>query len=343
MSIQDSVLDFRSDTLTKPTEGMRQAMRNAEVGDDVFSEDPTVNQLEKKIAELFRREASLLVPSGTMANLIGLALHCQRGDEVIMERRTHSFSYETGGGSALLGIFFNVLDNADGILEPQQVEAVIRPENVHQPISRLLVVENTVNRAGGLIIGIEQMKALRNMCLDNKLSFHMDGARIWHTSVATKTPLSAYAEQVDTLSCCLSKGLGCPIGSMVIGDSATIKKARWLRKMLGGGMRQAGVIAACGLYALKHHIERLEDDHQTARELAYGLRKVMSESYRIQEPQSNILLVHTNSKATTATTIQEWSKVGILALAISDTCIRLVTHLDLPPGSVKEAVNRITR
>jgi threonine aldolase len=320
---------------------MREAMAGAKVGDDVWREDPTVNDLERKVAELFGREASLFVPSGTMANLIGLALHCERGDEVIMERRTHSFAHEVGGGAALLGILFNVLDSQDGILTTEAVTAAIRHEDVHSPISRLLIVENTINLAGGLIVPLERIQEFRNLTEKCSMRLHMDGARIWHASVATGIALSDYARDVDTLSCCLSKGMGCPVGSMVIGDAAWIDKARWLRKMLGGGMRQAGVLAACGLYALEHNMERLVDDHQAASDLAEGLRGCLDERYRVQEPDTNILLVHTDSSATTQDTLDRWKQLGILALPLTDTTIRVVTHLDLPPGAAKEAVRRI--
>lgn len=338
-------VDLRSDTVTLPTTAMRQAMFDALLGDDVYGEDPTINRLEALAAERLGKEAALFVPSGTMANLVCLLAHCARGDEVIMGDSAHTFLFEAGSSAAVGGIHPSTLPNQpDGTLELRAVEAAIRdPKNDHYPRSRLICLENSHNRCGGAVLAPAYMAQVRELADRHGLAIHLDGARIFNAAAALDVGVSALAHDADSVSFCLSKGLAAPVGSLVCGSSRLVQRARRQRKMLGGGMRQAGVIAACGLYALKHHIERLEDDHQTARELAYGLRKVMSESYRIQEPQSNILLVHTNSKATTATTIQEWSKVGILALAISDTCIRLVTHLDLPPGSVKEAVNRITR
>ncbi len=340
MSIRDQIIDFRSDTFTKPTQGMRKAMSEAEVGDDVFGEDPTVARLENTIAGLFNRQASLLVPSGTMANLIAMAVHCSRGDEVILERRTHSFSYETGGGAALLGILFQAIDNPEGVLNPEQVNAVIRPKNIHQPISRLVVIENTVNIAGGIIVDIEKIHTFSDLCKENRLKLHMDGARIWHASVATGTSLSDYAARVDTLSCCLSKGLGCPVGSMLVGDADTIEKARWYRKMLGGAMRQAGIIAACGLYALEHHIERLASDHESACRLADGLDSLLGDRFEIQAPETNMVLVHTPAN-NSPPIIANWKKIGVLALPISDTCIRLVTHMDTPIETVEETLRRI--
>ncbi len=343
MSLENVRLDFRSDTFTKPTAGMREAMAKAEVGDDVFREDPTVKELEERIAEIFSREASMLVPSGTMANLIGIALHCQRGDEVIMERRTHSFAHEVGGGAALLGVLFNVLDSLDGIITPEQVQGVIRHRDVHEPISRLVVLENTINLAGGRVVPLEHIQSFHQLTRERDMRVHMDGARIWNASVAGGTPLPEYARAVDTLSCCLSKGMGCPVGSLVIGDSADIERARWYRKMLGGGMRQAGVLAACGLYAIEHNLPRLEDDHAQAAELAAGLRRVLDGRHRVQEPETNILMVHTDGQATTEETLTTWYRLGIMALPLSDTMIRLVTHIDVPPGGVAEAIRRLEK
>jgi len=343
MSLENAALVFRSDTFTKPSAGMREAMARAEVGDDVFREDPTVKELEERIADLFGREASMLVPSGTMANLIGIALHCQRGDEVIMERRTHSFAHEVGGGAALLGVLFNVLDSTDGIITPEQVRGVIRHRDVHEPISRLVVLENMINLAGGRVVPLEHIQSFHQLTRERGMRVHMDGARIWNASVAGGTPLPEYAGAVDTLSCCLSKGMGCPVGSLVIGDGADIERARWYRKMLGGGMRQAGVLAACGLYAIEHNLPRLEDDHAQAAELAAGLRRVLDGRHRVQEPETNILMVHTDGQATTEETLTTWYRLGIMALPLSDTMIRLVTHIDVPPGGAAEAIRRLEK
>ncbi|MFC1654714.1 low-specificity L-threonine aldolase, partial [Myxococcota bacterium] len=331
MSLDEVVLDFRSDTFTKPTAAMREALATAEVGDDVFEEDPTVKRLEEKTAGLFGREAALFVPSGTMANLIGLALHCERGHEVIMERRTHSFAHEVGGGAALLGVVFNTLDSPDGILTIEQVQAAIRSENVHHPVSRLVILENTINLAGGRVVPMDRIRQFREMTLKRNMRLHMDGARIWNASIASGVSFHDYASTVDTLSCCLSKGLGCPVGSLVIGDKSQMDKARWLRKMLGGGMRQAGILAACGLYALDNHIYRLKDDHQQAQDLAAGLKNILDDRYQVQPPETNILLIRTDSEETTTSTLSAWAKINVLALPLNPTTIRLVTHLDIPP------------
>lgn len=343
MSLEEATLDFRSDTITRPSPGMRRAMAAAEVGDDVFREDPTVRELEERVAGLFGREASLFVPSGTMANLIGIALHCGRGDEVIMERRTHSFAHEVGGGAALLGVLFHVLDSPDGILSPDQVRAVIRHRDVHEPVSRLVVLENTVNLAGGRVVSLDRVQAFRRLTRERGMRLHMDGARIWNASAASGTPLAEYAGAVDTLSCCLSKGLGCPVGSLVIGDAEHADRARWYRKMLGGGMRQAGVLAACGLYALEHNLPRLREDHEQAAVLARGLSRLLDGRHRVQEPETNIVMVHTDSQPTTLETFTAWHRLGILSLPLSDTMLRLVTNLDLPPGGAAEAVRRIEK
>jgi threonine aldolase len=337
MSNKRSILDFRSDTITKPTPAMRKVMAEAEVGDDVWEEDPTVNRLEKKVADLFEREASLFVPSGTMANLIGLALHCERGDECIMERRTHSFSHEVGGGAALLGVIFNVLDSQDGMLTPEQVKQAIRPKDVHEPISKLIVVENSVNLAGGRVVSMQRLESMRGLADENRMRLHMDGARVFNAAVASGSKVADYAKVVDTLSFCLSKGLGCPVGSVVIGDHDIIQRARWYRKMLGGGMRQAGVLAACGIYALDNNIERLADDHSMAKQLADSLRAGLDKRHTVQEPETNILLIHTDQPSTTTATLQSWESLGILGLPLADRTIRLVTHLDLP----KDAANQV--
>ncbi len=343
MNSSEQVLDFRSDTFTKPGDGMRQAMAQAHVGDDVFGEDPTVVELEHRTAEMFGRQAALFVPSGTMANLIGLALHCQRGHEVILERRTHSFAHEVGGGSALLGVLFHQLDNPQGYLSISDIKQALRPIDIHAPISRLLVVENTANLCGGKIVPIDHLRGLRRFTQEKGLKLHLDGARIWNASVKSGVALSEWGQEADSLSCCLSKGLGCPVGSLIIGDEEDMQRARWLRKMLGGGMRQAGVLAACGLYALDHHIDRLVEDHAMASELAEGLSQILDDRFHVERPDTNILIINTDSAESTDATVTAWKKAGILCLGLGDTTIRLVTHLDLPKNAAAEALQRIRK
>jgi len=233
------------------------------------------------------------------------------------------------------------LDSPDGILTEEQVRAAVRPRDVHEPISRLLVQENTVNLAGGRVVSLEQLHALRRVAQENRMRLHMDGARIWNAAAASGEPLAEYGRAVDTLSCCLSKGLGCPVGSLVVGSAADMDEARRYRKMLGGGMRQAGILAACGLYALEHNLPRLRESHEQASELARGLGRVLDERFRVQEPETNILLVHTESKLVTEAAFAVWHELGVRTLPLSDTVIRLVTHLDLPAGAAAEAVRRI--
>jgi threonine aldolase len=336
-------LDFRSDTFTQPGPGMRRAMAAAAVGDDVFGEDPTVTALEQRVAALFGRQAALFVPSGTMANLIGLALHCGRGDEVILERRTHSFAHEVGGGAALLGILFQVLDSPGGYLLPEQVAAAIRQRDVHQPISRLVVVENTANISGGKVMPLESLRAMRRLCSERGLRLHLDGARIWHAAVATGVGLDIWAAEVDSLSCCLSKGLGCPVGSLVIADRDAIDRARWQRKMLGGGMRQAGVLAACGLYALEHNLPALERDHRLAAELGAGLARLLPEGFVVEPPETNMVLVRAPDARQAAATLARFNDLGVRCLPVGDTTIRLVAHRDLPDDAAAAALARIGR
>jgi threonine aldolase len=336
-----TLLDFRSDTVTRPDEGMRRAMAAAEVGDDVFGEDPTVARLEERVAALFGREAALLVPSGTMANLIAVGLHCRRGDEAILERRTHTFGHETGGIAGLLGVMPSVVDCAEGWLGLEALAAAIHEEDIHHPRTRLAVVENTANLAGGLVVPLAHLSALAGLCRARGLALHCDGARIWNAAAASGTPLADYGAVVDTLACCLSKGLGCPAGSLLVGDRAHIGEARRLRKMLGGAMRQAGVLAAAGLHALDVFLPRLAEDHQAARRLAHALRLVLDESCQVQEPESNIVLVRTLEPGLTTLLLARWEIRGIRALALDEATIRLVTHHDLPADAPEQVRERL--
>jgi threonine aldolase len=322
-------LDFRSDTVTRPSKMMLDAMAAAKTGDDVFEEDPTVNLLEETMASLFAKQAALFLPSGTMANLIAIALHCGRGDQVIMERRTHSNSFEVGGISALLGVFPWQLDLADGFLNAHDLAHSIRSENVHFARTTLAVVENSANLAGGLIVPLEEIKKIRQFCQQNSLALHIDGARIWNTAAATGIALKEWAAECDTLSCCLSKGLGCPVGSMLIGNKELIYEARRIRKMLGGGMRQAGVLAAAGLYALEHHLGDIDKDHLKAKNLYELIYELYPELNPIK-PETNILLIDAKTVEDTSRLLNIWQSRGIKALAIAPTVIRLVLHRDIP-------------
>ena len=337
----ETLLDFRSDTFTRPDAGMRRAMAEAEVGDDVVREDPTVNRLEERVAALFGREAALLVPSGTMANLVGVGLHCGRGDEAVLERRTHSFAHETGGMAALLGVLPATVDCPEGWLSEEALRGAIRGGDIHWPRTRLALVENTANLAGGLVVPLAHLARLYTICREHGLALHLDGARIWNAAAASGTPLADYGAVVDTLACSLSKGLGCPVGSLLVGDRAAIDEARRLRKMLGGGMRQAGVLAAAGLYALDVHLPRLGEDHELARRVAHALRQVLDESIEVDEPESNMVLLHTREPELAERLVESWARRNIRAFTVGGTMIRLVTHHDLPPDADAQLKERL--
>jgi threonine aldolase len=336
------VLDFRSDTVTRPSAAMRQAMAGAEVGDDVFGEDPTVRRLEERVAALFAREAALLLPSGTMANLTAIGLHCRRGDEAVIERRGHSYAHECGGMSALLGVIPSVLDCPEGWLTAPALATAIRGEDIHWPRTRLAIVENTANLAGGRVVPLAELGQLSALCHRHGLALHLDGARVWNAAAAGGGALEDIAALCDTLSCCLSKGLGCPAGSLLVGEREAIAEARRLRKQLGGGMRQAGVLAAAGLVALDEELPRLAEDHLLARETAHILRLVTDDAVVVEPPETNIIRLRTGDAEQTASLLARWREKGVLALDIDETTIRLVTHRDLPADAPKQLRQRLS-
>jgi len=262
------IIDLRSDTITKPTPQMRQAMADAAVGDDVFGEDPTVNQLQKKVTELCGKEAALFVPSGTMSNQIAINTHTQPGDEVICDYGSHIFNYEGGGPALLSGVQVHPLQGQRGVITAEQIKAVIRPADHHYAKSKLIELENTHNRAGGAIFPLDEINKIKKLADEHQLQMHLDGARLWNAHVATGISLAEWCDPFDSISLCFSKGLGAPIGSILVGSSEFIDRAHRYRKIYGGGMRQVGIIAAAALYALDHHIERLKDDHKRAYQLA---------------------------------------------------------------------------
>jgi threonine aldolase len=331
-------IDLRSDTVTRPSAAMRRAMAEAEVGDDVFGEDPTVHALETRAAELAGKEAALFVPSGTMANLIACKLHTQPGDEVILERTSHLYRYEGGGFAAYAGVSVALLDGERGLLAPAQVHAAIRLHDVHQPRSRLLWLENTHNAGGGSCYPLDQLKAVVEAGRNEGLAVHLDGARVWNACIAQTIPLTTIAEHFDSLSFCFSKGLGCPVGSVLIGPRAFVHDARRVRKMLGGGMRQAGVLAAAALHALEHHRARLADDHANAARLADGLDGLAG--LRVRRPvESNIVLLDTSaSRFTPMELVGTLIGAGVRCLPMNATTVRLVTHLDVDRDDVEHAV-----
>jgi len=332
-------IDLRSDTVTKPTPAMRKAMAEAEVGDDVFGEDPSVNALQEKVAKLLGKETAIFVPSGTMANQLAIKSLTQPGDEVIIEATSHPYNFEGGAGAALSGVQFYCLKGIRGILDVSQIEEAIRSEDHHFPITRLICLENTHNRGGGSIYPIEKMVEIYRLAQSKGLLVHLDGARLWNASVATGIKPHEYTQWADSVSVCLSKGLGAPIGSLVAGSKTFIDRVHRFRKMFGGGMRQVGIIAAAGIYALDHHLERLKEDHQNAKRLALGLKELKGVSIDPEQVETNIIILSMADPGMTAPQMAEAMKRnGVLIHPISKTQIRLVTHLDVSSEDIETAL-----
>jgi threonine aldolase len=335
-----NLLDLRSDTVTKPSPGMRAAMAAAEVGDDVYGEDPTVNRLQDRIAEMLGKEAALWAPSGTMANQIALGSLAGPGEEIICDRNCHVVNYEGGAFAALWGAQPFVIDGERGIFTAAQLDkALRRAADDHSPIQRAVAIENTHNRGGGSIWPLQQTQQIARVARDAALAVHLDGARIWNAHVATGVSLREYAAVADTVSVCLSKGLGAPAGSVVASSKERIKKMRRLRKRLGGGLRQAGVLAAAGLYALDHHLSRLSEDHETARRIAAGLAEL--KGVRPLPCETNIVLADLDVPA--AALVAAAREQGVLCNAVSPSRIRLVTHLDFPLSAAADVVARLRK
>lgn len=325
-------VDLRSDTLTRPTPAMRRAMYEAEVGDDVFGEDPTVNRLQEVAAERLGMEAALFMPSGTMANEVAIRCHTRPGDRVVAEALSHVYLYECGGPSVISGVLLGLVPARRGILDPADVEAAIPPLDVHVAPARLLCVENTSNRGGGSVYPLETLAALRDVAVRRGLRTHVDGARLFNAAVALGVGADRLVQGWDSACFCLSKGLGAPVGSLLCGSRDFIHDALHVRKLLGGGMRQVGILAAAGLFALDHHVERLAEDHARARRLADGLAAL---GYTSDPPETNMLYVQVPG-AQAAT--EQLAEAGILALALSDDRIRLVTHLDVDDAGIERAI-----
>lgn len=322
-------IDLRSDTVTMPTLEMRQAMANAELGDDVFGEDPTVNRLEAQMADCLDKEAGLFVPSGTMGNLTSLLAHCGRGDEVILGDLSHSFLYEAGGMAALGGIHpFTVPNQSDGTLRLNDIESAIRSDNPHFPISRLICLENTHNRCGGVPLSSEYTRQVGDLARRYSLKLHIDGARIFNAAIALDVPAAELAAPADSIMICLSKALCAPVGSVLCGDEDFIQRARRVRKQLGGGMRQAGVIAAAGIVALENMVDRLAEDHKRARVLAKRLRDVPGLALESERPPTNMVYLRFTEEAPLSAPelAQMCSEKGIKLSALGSHRMRLVVH-----------------
>lgn len=327
--------DFRSDTVTRPSAAMRAAMAAAEVGDDVFGDDPTVKRLEARVAELIGKEAGVFVPSGTQSNLIALMTHCERGDEYIVGQQAHCYRWEAGGAAVLGSIQPQPLENAaDGTIALAAIEAAIKPDDPHFARTRLLALENTI---GGKILPAEYVQAATALAKRHGLACHLDGARLFNAAVALDTPAAILAQPFDTVSVCLSKGLGAPVGSVLVGSKAAIARARRLRKMLGGGMRQAGILAAAGLYALEHNIERLAQDHTNARVLAQGLAKLPG--LTVKQPDTNIVFVDVEASVGPAFAAHlAQHGIGVVSM-YGSTRQRWVTHLDVDALAVEHVLS----
>lgn len=332
------ITDLRSDTFTKPSPAMLEAMFKAPVGDDVFGEDPSVNKLEAMSATLFGMEAALFCPSGTMTNQIAIKCHTQPGDEVICDKLSHVYIYEGGGIAFNSGCQVKALDGDRGRITAGQVKESINPDDVHRARTRLVSLENTANRGGGSCYEFTEIQQIKEICLKNNLKFHLDGARLWNALVAQDETPKQYGEIFDSISICLSKGMGAPVGSLLLGDLDFIKQARRVRKVFGGGMRQAGYLAAACIYALEHHIERLAEDHQHAKQIAAALAK-KDFIGSIMPVETNIIIFEVKNSYNPKSFCKRLEEDDILCLAISNTQVRMVTHLDF----TNEMLNKLLK
>lgn len=324
-----SIIDLRSDTVTQPTPGMLAAMHAAPTGDDVYGEDPMVNRLEAELATRLGFQAALFVPSGTMSNLLGLMAHCERGEEYIVGQQAHTYKYEGGGAAVLGSIQPQPLEfQADGTLDLDQVKAAIKPDDFHFARTRLLALENTMQ---GKVLPLSYLAQARDFTRENGLQLHLDGARLYNAAVKLGVPAGEITQYFDSVSVCLSKGLGAPVGSVLCGTQAYIAKARRLRKMVGGGMRQAGILAAAGLYALDHQVQRLEQDHAHAAQLAEGLQ---AQGYTVEPVQTNMVYVQLNTRASEFKAFAAARGVTVTAAPR----LRMVTHLDVDAAQVEQVV-----
>jgi threonine aldolase len=331
-------IDLRSDTVTKPTAGMRAAMSAADVGDDVFAEDPTVNRLQERVAALLGKEAALFVPSGTMSNQIAVKAHTQPGDEILCEAGCHIYNFEAGGPAVLSGVMCRTIEGDYGILDVGQLQDKIRPINEHLVRTRLVCLENTHNYGGGRVYPLEKIQAISQWARQNGLGLHLDGARLWNAIIATGISAAEWARHFDSVSVCFSKGLGAPLGSALAGPRDLIRRARGLRKLFGGGMRQAGVVAAAALYALDHHVDRLADDHRNAQIIAEAVAETPGLRLDPAEVATNIIWVDVDPEIGTAQEVATaLKKRGVLVHVTGPRRFRACTHLDVSAGQAERA------
>ncbi len=334
------MIDFRSDTVTKPTQAMRQAMMDAEVGDDVFNEDPSIISLQKYAAEQFGMEDSLYCTSGTQTNQIAINVHTSPGGEVICHWDSHIYKYEGGGVARNSGASVRLLDGDRGRITLEDIEKWENPDDVHYPLTQLVSLEDTANRGGGAVYDINEIRKIRKWCLEKNLPLHLDGARMMNAMVATGNDLKDYAANFDSISLCLSKGLGAPVGSLLLGTKSFIKEARRVRKVFGGGMRQAGMIAAAGEFALKNNVNRLVDDHNHAKALESAFN-ACDWVERVVPVETNIVVVHLKDKENRDSLIGQFAEKGILCMAFGEGMLRFVTHLDIWSAQIDQTIETI--
>ena len=330
-------INLSSDTVTKPTPAMLEAMMQAEVGDDVFQADPTVNALEAKGAALFGKEAALFCPSGTMTNQIAIKVHTQPLDEVICHEYSHIYQYETGGYAFNSGVSINLLSGKEGKITASQIEAAIKPVYDWLPISKLVSLENTANKAGGSYYTLKEIQPITKLCKERELKLHLDGARLYNALAETGESTQAVGKHFDSISLCLSKGLGAPVGSLLIGDTEFIRQARRFRKVMGGGMRQAGFLAAAGIYALDHHVERLKEDHFHAKMIGETL-EILPYVENIRPIRTNLLFFDVKPPYTAASFLEKLAPYGIQSVPMGPQTVRFVTHLDVSREMVERVI-----
>jgi len=340
--VKKEIIDLRSDTVTLPTREMLEAIRQAELGDDVFEEDPTVNRLEDLAAKKMDKQSALLVTSGTQANLISLMANTNHGEQVILEAQSHIYWYEVGGISSIAGLFPKIVKSQAGAPKPEAIQAAITPKDIHFPKSSLICLENTHNRHGGTVITPKQIQSISKIAKTNKLKLYMDGARIFNATVALEVDVKQLTKHVDNLMFCLSKSLSCPIGSIIVGSEEFISKARKIRKVLGGGMRQAGIIAAPGIIALETMVDRLKDDHNNAKHLAKQISTIPGISIDQNLVQTNIVMFSiTNLGISDEKFVNKLEKENILALTLGKNKVRMVTHRGIKKEHIEKTVNII--
>jgi threonine aldolase len=338
----EALIDLRSDTVTRPTPGMRAAMHAAEVGDDVFHEDPTVNRLEARLADFLGKEAAVFVPSGTMSNQIAIKTHTQPGDELLCEGSCHIYNFEAGGPAVLSGVMCRTIEGDHGILDVSQLEGKVRPNNEHNVRTRLVCLENTHNRGGGRIYPLAKIQAIRAWTKEHGLMLHLDGARLWNAIVATGIPGRVWAAEFDSVSVCFSKGLGAPVGSALAGTRDFIARAHRVRKLFGGGMRQAGVLAAAALYAMDHHIDRLAEDHRNAQVIREAIADTPGLRLTPPKVDTNLIWFEVDKELGTAQDVKRTlQEQGILVQAAAPQTMRACAHLDVSAAQAERAAGAI--